>query len=132
MNNFLESAYNIALDVEPFANARIAAILVHRNRIISIGTNWSKTHPIALKFQKNKKATYPHAEVVCLHNAHKRGFDQWAKATLFIARVRKIDGKIVQGNCRPCHGCFSAIEHFGVGKIVWTGDAGSCSLTIDH
>lgn len=120
--NHIQLAYTIALDVKPFANARVAALLVCKNRVIAVGTNWSKTHPVAQRFQKNKKALYPHAEVVCLHNAQKRGFSDWSRATLYIARAKKINGVHVPGLSKPCFGCLQAVDFYGVGKISWTKD----------
>lgn len=119
---FLNYAYILARDVSPFAGARVAAILVYKNKIISIGVNSSKSHPITRLFGKNRRAIYPHAEVNCLHNADRRGFNQWHKAQLYVARAKKVKGIDVFGLSKPCPGCCKAIEHYGIGRVFWTAD----------
>ena len=49
----LKTLFLIARDVEPDVNSRHAAAVVYKGKIISIGTNQNKTHPNAVKYQKN-------------------------------------------------------------------------------
>lgn len=117
----LTLAQQLAEDTPKFANARLGAILTVRQHVVALGTNYNpKSHPIAKIFGKNNDAIYPHAELSCILNAVRRDFDDWHKATLWVARVVMINGVFQTALARPCDGCWRAIEHYGIGKVVWT------------
>lgn len=119
----LKLTQKLAEDTPKFANARLGAILAVRGKVIAFGTNNSpKTHPLARLFGKNPYATHPHAELNAIMNAERRGFEDWHKATLYIARVVILNAEYQLALARPCEGCWRAIDHYGIGNVVWTID----------
>lgn len=121
---FISTALNFAVDLPQFADARIGAILVIRNQIISYGFNTDKKHPLATKHQNNKDAIYPHAELMAIYNAAKRlSWREFRKSTLYVARAKKnIHGESIQGLAKPCVGCRAVIEQFRIKRVIWTDD----------
>jgi len=106
--------------------ARLAASLVIRNDIVSIGQNSIKSHPLQKKFAKNIDAIFKHAEVDCIINALRHvDADELSKATLYIYRVKKFSKDSidwVDGYSEPCSGCKQAISHFKIKKVVFSTD----------
>lgn len=119
----------IARDVAPIQSAKIAAMLVHRNEIIGIGTNHMKSHPLAARYAKHPEAIYLHAEVDCIKNSIKHHSSVLHKSTLYICRVKFLDaGKsgVTWGLSKPCgdthSGCTSAIINFEIPRVVYSGE----------
>lgn len=112
----------LAISTPKFGNACLGAVLTVRNTIISVGTNNNtKSHPLAKKFGKNRFSIFPHAELVAIINAQKQGFQDWEKATLYVARVVDKNG-FKLALARPCEGCWRAIEHYQIGEVFWSID----------
>lgn len=131
-HKYINMLSKMAMDVAPVGAARIAAAIVYKNEIISVGTNRYKTHPFQARFGKNPESIYLHAEVNAIHNALKRiDIDKLSRSTLYIARMKKIKkGKSnsfewVSGNVCPCVGCMRAIAEFGINKVFYTGENGT-------
>lgn len=106
--------------------AKLAASLVIRNEIISVGYNSYKTHPLQKRFSKNIEAIFKHAEVDCIINALRHVEpEDLEKATLYVHRVKKLtkDHKYwSDGYSEPCCGCKQAIEHFKIKRVVYSTD----------
>jgi len=107
--------------VQPVANHRLAAALVHKNSIISIGINKKKTHPFMRDYGKNDEAIYLHAEIDCIVNALRHvSADDISKYSLYVLRAKK-NGN---GMAKPCEGCQRAIAQFGIKDVYYTTDEG--------
>ena len=106
--------------------AKLAASLVIRNEIISIGYNSYKTHPLQKRFSKNIEAIFKHAEVDCIINALRHvDSNDLERATLYVYRVKKLSKDHIEwsdGYSEPCCGCKQAIEHFKIKKVVYSTD----------
>ena len=104
--------------------AKLAASLVIRNEVISVGFNSYKTHPLQKRFSKNIEAIFKHAEVDCIINALRHvEQEELAKATLYVYRVKRLtkDHKFwSDGYSEPCCGCKSAINHFKIRKVIFS------------
>lgn len=132
----LERAWNIlervAIANEPVSRSRIAALLVHRNEIISVGYNKMKSHPMAKRFQKHEEALYLHAEIDCIKNALRIvDVDYLSKCTMYVLRVKHPENdnkKFIRGMAKPCCGCVMAIETFGIKKVYFTTNEGVDTL----
>jgi len=115
----------MAIDNHNSSNrAKLAASLVIRNEVISVGYNSYKTHPLQKRFSKNIEAIFKHAEVDCIINAL-RHIDQeeLSKATLYVYRVKKLTKDDIHwsdGFSKPCSGCSEAINHFKIKKVVFS------------
>jgi cytidine deaminase len=108
----------IAQEVEPVSRMRLAAAILYKNKIVSIGTNKYKTHPVMKKFCKNPDAIFLHAEVDAIHKATKLlTLKQLEKATLVVVRVKQ-DGS--SGLAKPCAGCQDCIDHYKLKEVVYT------------
>lgn len=117
----------IAIAVEPVSGQRLAALLVHQNDVIAVGTNKYKTHPLQARYSKNEHAIFLHAEIDCINNAL-RLYDRdiLKSSTLFVLRLRKPDDSpFIRGNAKPCEGCQRAIKDFGITSCYYTTEYGT-------
>jgi len=111
-----------AEESEPVSKMRLAAAIVYKNKIVSIGTNKYKTHPIMDKFKKNDKAIFLHAEVDAINKAKKKlDENQLRKARLYVIRLLK-DGSL--GIACPCRGCSQCISHYGIKTVFYSNKLG--------
>jgi tRNA(Arg) A34 adenosine deaminase TadA len=112
----------------PGQREKLAAAVVCRNKIISIGINSMKSHPMAAKYGKNEHAVYLHAEVAAIKNALREiDVDDFSKCDIYITRVKKeapFTKKFVWGLAKPCVGCERAIAEFGIKRTIYTCDDG--------
>lgn len=119
----IEQLFLMARDQAPVANARIAAAVVHKNKVIAYGYNQSRTSWMQRRFKKNDHAFFLHAEVDAIKNALKAtDTDTVKKSTLYVARAKTINGKNVFGLAKPCNGCRDCIEWFDVKRVIYTLD----------
>lgn len=123
----LLEAYRLATDVTPVGNARVAAILVKQNQILSYGINRSKTNPFAAKFGKNSQAIMLHAETDAIRNALKKTIDisEIEGSTMYVARARKIsthNHSYTFAMAKPCEGCQRALALYGIKRVYHTAD----------
>lgn len=107
---------------------KLAACLVLKNEIISVGYNSDKSHPMQKRFGKNSDSIFKHAEIDCILNSLKHiEKENLQYSTLYVYRVKKetrISSDFVDGLAKPCVGCSRAIEHFGIKKVVYSCDNG--------
>jgi len=114
----------VAEKLTPVKSSRIAAAIVYKNEILSIGTCSYKTHTFQTKFNKNPHAIHLHAETdairQALNDVHP---SELKRATLYIQRS-KIDRNEgwVNGNAKPCSGCLKAIIEYGLKRVVYSTD----------
>ncbi len=117
----------IAVDLEPASNTRLAAAIVYRNRIISLGVNQMKSHPMQAKFCKHESAVFWHAENNSIFNAIKNGHqDLMHKCQLYVLRVKRNIAncdKFIWGSAKPCIGCEKAIKYYGIKTVHYTLDS---------
>ena len=109
MNSLIE----IACNLQPVGGARIAAALVYKDKIISIGHNRRKSHPLQKKFAKNDEAIFLHAEIDVLRKVHSvpKG------SVLYLARVYRNERPVL---VTPCSGCLMALEQYGIKEVFHT------------
>ena len=116
----------------PAQREKLAAAIVCRNKIISVGMNSMKSHPMAAKYGKNEHAVYLHAEVSAIKNALREiDVDDFAKCDIYITRVKKeapFTKKYVWGLAKPCAGCERAIAEFGLKRVIYTCDDGDIGV----
>ena len=120
---FLRKAFEVAEGASGLRGRyKTGAIIVVGNRIISEGRNSLKTHPFAKSFSKNSEAIYLHAEHEAILKASRYlGKKEWRKARLYVARTTKSS---TFGLAKPCNGCACAINHFKIGFVAYSLDAG--------
>ena len=99
---------------------RMAAIIAHRGRIVSIGFNRKKSHPLQAKYAKHPECQFLHAEIDAIRKALKKfSPEEISNFTMFVARVRKDD---LPALAAPCYGCSNALKDFGIKEVYYTKD----------
>lgn len=123
---FIDLLTKVAESVPPVRTARIAAGLVYKNELISVGTNQYKSHPFQSKYGKNSCAIYLHAEVDCIKNALRtNSMDDISRSTMYIVRRKFKDQyrkHFENGLACPCDGCRRAIAAFDISNVVFTSN----------
>lgn len=108
-------------------NFKLAAALVLKRDIISLGYNQMRTHPLQSQFSKNNHAIYLHAEINAIASALNHiDKKELRKASLYVARVKRSGPDAddwVDGLACPCSGCASAILAFGISRVIHTTDS---------
>lgn len=108
----------VAAATEPVAAARIAAAVVIKNNIISIGFNQWKTHPFQAKFSNHNDAIHLHAENHALVNALRSiPVEHLEKASIYVCRIKANNQ---WGMSKPCSGCMRAIASLNVKNVFYT------------
>ncbi len=108
---FILLAYKLACDAKPNKDMKhsMCALVVRKNKIISVGYNQAKTHPAS-----KTRSSWCHAEFNALvkhYPSELKGCD------MFIARVRRSE---LPGLSKPCKHCQDIIAHYGIQKVYWT------------
>jgi deoxycytidylate deaminase len=102
---------------------KMAAGIIHNDRLICVGLNQYKTHPIMAKFGYRDGQVYLHAEADAIVKAT-RQLSAWQlmNSTLFVARVKRSgkNGRYIPALAKPCKGCQAMIASFGIQNVEWT------------
>ena len=103
-----------------YGKIKIGAIIVKNNRIISVGKNSRKSHPIQKYYDRYldyyndpKLQHHIHAEISAIVNAN----EDLTNATIYIFRRDKNKRLNI---CRPCNACYALIKKTGIKRIVYT------------
>lgn len=96
------------------------AFLVKKNKIVQIGINLAKSHPITKNYKyQDHQHTGVHAELnVCI----KSGKEDLSKYKLVVIRINRHNQTT---NSKPCIGCQGVIKQFGVGQVWYSTDNGN-------
>lgn len=91
----------------------------YKNRLIALGYNQKKTHPLQERYKKNPYSVHIHAEIDAIKNFLKtHSVSNLSGATLVVISVRNSDGAF-RNSC-PCDGCTRAIAAFSIKRVVHT------------
>ena len=92
---------------------RHGAILVKSGRVIGMGYNKDKNHPLSVSPEHIKSHCSRHAEIDAIRDAKGdvRG------AVLYVARVNR-QGK--DRNSKPCERCTAVIDEMQIKKVIYT------------
>lgn len=130
----IERYFNLAKNASDFSDypkIHIGAVLIYKNKILSIGYNTTQSHPIQKEYNQyrhTKERTYDiesmpnslHAEMSCLVSTKHLDID-WDKASIFVYRCRK-NGKVALA--KPCSACSMALCNRGIKNIYYTTNNG--------
>lgn len=129
--SILETLTKAAIDNHKMQE-KLAAAIVKNGKIISIGTNSKKSHPLQARFKKNEHAIFLHAEIDAIKKSLSQiKVEDLNKCDIYITRVKKLkplDTDYVWGVSKPCMGCLRAILQFGIRRIVYTTDANNYQI----
>ena len=124
----ISTLLSIAEDIEePVRCYRLAAGIIYKNTLVSVGVNSYKTDPFQAKYSKNEKAIHLHAEVAAIKNALRHlSVDDIQKATLVVVRVKRKTNKepYSPAMAKPCSGCRRCMVEFGIKNVYYTGEEG--------
>jgi cytidine deaminase len=126
-DRFLNTTFQIAKEVPRASDNKIAALVVCKNNIISVGMNQMKTHPMVASCKQNEWSEYLHAESSAIINALRQiSSSKLAKCTLYIcrAKISGVVGNYVWGMCKPCPTCRKFIENYPVNSCYYTVENG--------
>lgn len=126
-NKHINNLFKLAATLGEVGNSRVAASVVMYNKVIAIGYNQYKTHPLQKKYGKNKMCTHLHAEICAIKNALRYiQLSDLVNCTLYIARAKYRDEtkeQVIHGLAKPCvNGCERAISAFGIKRVIYTLD----------
>ena len=112
------SLKEVAAPIIGVRRSKHSAAVVYKGKIVSVGFNQLKTHPMMEKFNRNEKAIYLHAEIDAIIRAiNLFGPDFLSKCDLYVLRLTR-EGTVA--NSKPCSGCQKAIDAFGFRKVYHT------------
>lgn len=102
------------------SRTRLAAAILHKNRVISVGVNSYKSSPLQKKFGSNPDRIFLHAEINAIKNSLRYvDVDFLKKCELYICRLKNTNEL---GLSKPCDGCQRAIISFGLRRVFYTTD----------
>lgn len=92
---------------------RHGAVIVKSGRVIGMGYNKDKNHPLSVSPEHIKSHCSRHAEINAIRDANNdvRG------AVLYVARVNR-QGK--DRNSQPCERCAAVIDEMKIKKVIYT------------
>ena len=119
--------FKLACSQQPVANARIAAALVYKNRVVAFGHNRYKSHPLQKRYGKNEHSIYLHAELDAIATLCRSisSSVEPSRCILYIVRAKfaNVDRRsYIYGLARPCIGCMRAIAAFGINRVCYSTD----------
>ena len=111
---------------EFFTKQKLAAAVVYKNKVISIGFNQYKTHTLQKKFSRNDRCIYLHAEVHAIQRALRFLTEkEFRRSCIFVSRIKfREPGRpeIISGIARPCEGCQKAMKFHKIPKAIYSLD----------
>ena len=99
----------------PRRSFRHGAVLVKKNRVVSVGLNSMKTHPILSRFTL---WPYMHAESNAII---RHGLDNCEGLGLYVVRIDRNNDYMMSKPCRACRGL---IEQAGLSDTYYTDERG--------
>lgn len=121
-------------ETSDFKNFHLGCVITYKKRILSVGVNSYKTHPMQKEFnRKNRKFTKSnkpildsvHSEIDALTKISypiEQNID-WKNVKIYIYRISK-GRKNGHGLARPCAACMAAIKDKGIRHIYYTTNEG--------
>lgn len=106
-----------------FPTYKLGAVMMLGNKVLAVGYNITKTHPIQKKYNIErgynpdvKNNGWVHAEMMCLINTKYLDVD-WSKVSLYIYREHKDHSTAI---AKPCPACEKAIRERGINQVYYT------------
>ena len=118
MNKYFDLLHDVADAATLVRHSRHAACVVHKDRILSVGTAKYKSHPIMQRYQTVPEQIYLHAEVdAILRAANRFGTEILKDSSLHVLRLTK-GGSVSLS--KPCAVCERVINAFEVPHVHWS------------
>ena len=123
---FFEKA-KAASEMSDYKRIKIGAVIVYKNRVVSVGWNTTKTNPLQkslnhLRFKADEYCASLHAEMMAFLRLP-YGLDH-RNLSIYVYRENRF-GELRMS--RPCPSCMSKIKELGINTIYYTStDGGYC------
>lgn len=131
----INRCFKLAKNASEFSDCKIkvGAILVYKNKVVSVGYNTSKSNPIQKAYNKYRNQNGErqfdtetqnnglHAEMMCLQHATRLFKGDLSKCSIFVYSETK-DGSTRLS--RPCMGCYTYIRELGIKNVYFTTNNG--------
>jgi deoxycytidylate deaminase len=100
-------------------SSRHCAAILDGKKILTLGVNRYKTHPIMLKYGRNEDSIYLHAEMDAIVKYSRMWADtsELSDCSIYVIRINK-RGELMP-SC-PCEGCMKAIKAFEFKEVHWS------------
>lgn len=112
-----------ASTLSDFPTHKLGAVMMLGNKVLAVGYNITKTHPIQKKYNIErgydpdvKNNGQIHAEMMCLINTKYLDVD-WSRVSLYIYREHKDHTTAI---AKPCPACEKAIRERGINQVYFT------------
>ena len=93
--------------------------IIENKRIVSIGINNIKTHPLSLKYAYRDDQRSIHSELSAIL---KLGYEDCSDLTFVNVRLTK---DLTVANSKPCQGCIDMLKQVGFKKLFYTANENS-------
>jgi len=94
-----------------------AACVVYKNKVLSIGLNKDKSHPLQYRYSQSQKKIAIHAEIDAIKGLYLKNP---SKSILYVARINNKDSSYALS--KPCGICDRVIKEFQIKRVVFTGN----------
>jgi deoxycytidylate deaminase len=125
-NKVIEISYALINKHSADLRCRHFSFIAHRNRIISIGLNSSKTHPLNLKYNYINKNKEKISDIVGTHSelnaVIKLGEEDCSKLTLINTRINRNNELDYSA---PCNGCADMIKQLNFQNVFYSTNSGT-------
>lgn len=92
---------------------KVGCVIAQRNEIVGCGCNTIKTHPFQARW--NRYSACLHAEMVAVLEAMRNPEFKPERCTIYVSRYSR---RGLIGCSFPCDGCWAALDHTGIRRIV--------------
>ena len=120
-NKIIEITYALINKHNADLRCRHFSFILDRNRIISIGMNSTKTHPMNLKYNYINKNKEKISDIVGTHSelnaVIKLGIEDCSKLTLVNTRINRNN---LLDHSAPCNGCSDMIKQLNFKNVYHT------------
>jgi deoxycytidylate deaminase len=109
-----------------YPRIKIGCCIVKKNRVLSVGVNLLKSHPLQKKYNhyrpidENHIRNNIHAELDAIRKCSKQDL---TGASIYIYREDSIGRLRI---CRPCEACMRLIRESGISVVYYTTEDGFC------
>lgn len=128
-----ELAKSVA-EMSHFWRQKVGCVVVYKKKIVSVGINSSKTHPLqkeynAFRYPDDNTPHRMHAEIHALMQLRNADIE-WSKVKLYVYRIKKNTTNGC-GFARPCPACMAYIKDLGIKNIYYTTSESPVHETLD-
>ena len=122
-DRYFKLAKNVS-ELSDFKRYQLGCVCIYKNKVLSVGFNSNKTHPIQAKYNKERFTEDTphkrHAEVHALSSLIDSDVD-FSKIDIYVFRCFK-NGQLAMA--RPCKSCMKLIQDLGIKRIHYTTENG--------